>query len=148
MESFAALLSDHARIAGSAAALRLAASGTSDAAEACGAIATLSRQLRAHLIAEDRAVYRRLLACRDRGVVETARAARRSFATLARDWRRYVTTWTPAAIDADPAGFGGATAALLDRLDARIVFENEALYPLAVGLADLPLRSPPAAVAA
>jgi hypothetical protein len=148
MESFVALFSDHARIADSAAALRLVARGTPDAAEACGAIVTLSRQLRAHLIAEDRAVYRRLLACRDRGVAETARAARRGFATLARDWRAYVKAWTPAAIETDPAGFSAATAVLLDRLDARIVFENETLYPLAVCLADLPLRGSPAAAAA
>lgn len=144
MESFAGLFSEHVEIARRAAALRLATRGAIDAAETRDAITALSRSLRAHLIAEDRAVYRRLLACRDRGVAETARAARRSFATLAYDWRRYVARWTPDAIDADPAGFATATEALLDRLTARIVFENEKLYPLAVGLADLPLRSPPA----
>lgn len=147
MESFAGLFADHAEIARSAATLRRAAHEATDAAAARDAIAMLSRQLRAHLIAEDRAVYRRLLACRDHGVAETARAARRSFATLARGWRGYVVRWTSDAIAADPAGFAAATAALLDRLDARIVFENENLYPLAVGLADLPLRSRAAAAA-
>lgn len=145
MESFAGLFSEHAEIARHAAALRLATRAAIDAAEARGAITALSRQLRAHLIAEDRAVYHRLLACRDRGVAETARAARGSFATLAHDWCRYVARWTLEAIEPDPAGFAAATEALLDRLDARILFENEKLYPLAVGLADLPLRGRAAA---
>jgi hypothetical protein len=148
MKSFAGLFSEHVEIACRAAALRGATRAAIDAAETRGTITALSQALRAHLIAEARAVYRRLLACRDRGVAETARAARRSFATLAYDWRRYVARWTPEAIDADPAGFAAATEALLDRLDARIVFENEKLYPLALGLADLPLRSHPAPAAA
>lgn len=145
MESFAALYSDHVEIVRVAAQLRFEAHCAIDAGAARAAIAALSHLLRAHLIAEDRAVYRRLLACRDEGVADTARAARQSFATLAREWRRYVARWTAEAIAADRAGFAAATAALLDRLNARVVFENETLYPLAVGLADLPLRGRAAA---
>lgn len=142
MESVAALFSDHAEIARRARQVRDEAQrGAAAAVEAQQAIGSLSQLLRAHLVAEDRVVYRRLLACRDCGVAEMARAARQSFATLARDWRRYAMRWTAAAIVADSETFLSATEAMLRQLEARIAFEDETLYPLAVGLADLPLRA-------
>jgi hemerythrin-like domain-containing protein len=144
MESVAALFSEHAEITRHAHQVRGAARrGMDGAADAHQAIASLSRLLRAHLVAEDRMVYRRLLTCRDRGVAETARAARQGFATLARDWRRYAGRWTAEAIAQDAAAFAAESEALLQRIEARIVFEDETLYPLALGLADLPLRANP-----
>lgn len=141
MESFASLAADHAGIARDAAEIRRQAACGADAADtARAAIVVLSDHLRDHLMAEDSVVYRRLLACRDEGVADTARAARRSFATLAHDWQWFVSHWTMEAINEDPVAFSTDTAALLDRLDARIAFEEGALYPLAVGLADLPLH--------
>lgn len=141
MESFARLLSEHTVIICRVAELRQAVRRGSDGSDdARHAIAALSTLLREHFAGEDRVVYRRLLKCRDSGIVEGAQAARRNFATLARDWHRYADQWTDAAIKADPAAFAAITEALLDRLDARVAFEDQTLYPLAVGLADLPLR--------
>jgi hypothetical protein len=140
MLSFERLIREHRLIAQLSARLRHALADGVAAGDAHAALHALSDCLIAHLRAEDSEIYPRLMVSRDAGAAHAARQAIERFHTLASDWMAHVDRWGTAAIARDRAGFDADTLAILDRLDARIVQENELLYPMALNAAHLPLR--------
>ncbi|WP_136942375.1 hemerythrin domain-containing protein [Sphingomonas baiyangensis] len=138
--SFERLIREHRAIAELATVLRATIADDAAPDVMCAALEALSDQLVSHLATEDADIYPQLMLSADEGAAAAAREAIAAFETLAADWRDYAAHWTSGAIEADCEGFAEATAAILDRLDARVRSENELLYPMALRAAHIRLR--------
>lgn len=110
------------------------------------AIAPLRDELRdtliRHLKCEDWALYPRLKASGDPGLLELARGFVAEIGHLAGDFAAYDAKWTPARIAAEWTGFRRETAVLMKALQARIESEERDLYPVVerLGNARVPAR--------
>jgi hypothetical protein len=137
--SYARLIDEHAEIAARAEQLAsVTAFGEAGAVRA--ALDTLADALVDHLATEDREIHPRLMASTDSTTRLEAGAARRRYETLADDWIALIEHWTEGRIAADRDGFAAASAALIDRLHARIREEDDLLYPAALATGQMALR--------
>ncbi len=140
MYSFEQLIREHAEITALARTLTRAIEAGADADAQHAALTALADDLADHLAREDADIYPQLMLSADEGAASAARDAVRRFETLAADWVAYLARWPRDAIETNPQGFAEASAAILDRLAARIKVENDLLYPLALRAAQITLR--------
>ncbi|WP_294260136.1 hemerythrin domain-containing protein [uncultured Sphingomonas sp.] len=137
--SYARLIGEHAEIASRAARLTTA-NARGEAAAVREALDELADALIEHLANEDREIHPRLMAARDGGVRISAQEARVRYETLATDWIALISDWPTARIAADRDGFAAESAALIDRLHARIREEDDLLYPAALASGQMALK--------
>lgn len=102
-----------------------------DAALVRRELSTLVGTLTVHLAVEDEAVYPRLIGHSDQDVRDLAKRFVDEMGDLRAQLSAYTQRWpTAGAIQMDPSAFTDETRALLEALRARIVAEDDQLYPL------------------
>ena len=138
--SLATLLDDHDRIEDAIAALRLAVdTAATDTAVIIGLRTDLAEVIDAHVAREDGVIYPEVKLA-DGPLSPAARGFSADFDVLRGEWNRYLGEWPGTRVTDDPAGFAGATHAMMARLSDRLARENECLYPRALREGALPLR--------
>lgn len=104
---------------------------------------TLAGALHQHSAQEDDRLYPMLLRHRDESVRSMARAIREEFGVIYASVEVYLGVWSRiGAIEEDPAHFVGETRNVLATLRRRIAREDDELYSLIDGLADVRSADP------
>lgn len=102
-------------------------------ADACRRkLAAFAGALRVHAAMENEALYPRLLEHPSPAVRQAARRMLDEYGELYDEFHAFLSGWpTAAAIRADPPRFARETRRVFRRLGARMLEENDTLYPLA-----------------
>lgn len=100
-------------------------------ADLASARSALRTTLVRHLKCEDWALYPRLRASGEPGLVRLTRAFELEMGDLADNFAAYDDKWTAARVAADRAGFCRETRIVFDLLGRRVEREERELYPLA-----------------
>ncbi|WP_164857176.1 hemerythrin domain-containing protein [Sphingomonas crocodyli] len=142
MHDFHTLMIEHDRLDRLAIELLEIVAGEPDPATALAVRADLSVTLDDHLSKEDGFLYDRLLGNAEEDCYPArVREFHSCFAALAADWKDYLQLWDNECVSADWTGFVSETAAMMERLRARIKAENDLLYPLALQKNHIRLRA-------
>jgi hemerythrin-like domain-containing protein len=95
-------------------------------------LAKLTGLLRIHFVQEDRTLYPYMIASSNPAASETAHAFSAEMGGLSQVFEAFARKWTSSeAILGDAVGFRRESGSVFAALGARIVRENEELYPLA-----------------
>jgi len=96
-------------------------------------LADLSFAVSDHLSVEDRTVYTRLIAAKDKESVRVELDFEQSFQALRADWLAYLADWTSSDnVELDWDSFVIETRAMMPRLRQRVREETNLIYPVAL----------------
>lgn len=136
------LLDEHDRIDALAeVVVALAAAPSPDMPATTTALATLATLVTEHLRAEEIALYPMLVDIVPNPHLRDAARAAANFEGLRADWLDFLGEWTPDCVESDWIGFGEASRTILARLRARVEWETAVIYPYALRLGVIRLRS-------
>lgn len=112
------------------------------AIDAFNALRRLSACLDEHLAGEASFLYTDQLRAETSRLETEIAAFERDFEDLKQEWALYLHEWTPDNIAIDWRNYSHATLWIMNRLRARIMQENDILYPLALQQSRIRLRDP------
>jgi len=141
MGSFDHLVKEHDRLGLLAHRLLVMAEGEPDVDALVELRTSLAIELAHHCAKEDGFVYPALIADADYQVSQIAKNFIHEFKDIATVWASYLDGWSTARIAENWDGFRAETRLMVKRLQDRIYRENNELYPLALQVGAIRLRS-------
>lgn len=108
--------------------LAIVAAPVADAAAIAGLRWRIAQTLLNHCVDEDRAVYDRLLVSGDAAATALAWRYRQEFGALGAAYANYISDWPVDRINRNWIGFRADTEAVMAKLAARILCEEQELY--------------------
>jgi hypothetical protein len=137
MTDISKLCEEHRKLEALAAQmLRIVAGAAADAAAIAGLRWRLAQALLDHCADEDRSVYDRLLASGDAVATAVAWRYRQEFGALGAAYAHYISDWPVDRINRNWIGFRADTEAMMAKLAARVLCEEQELYAHAERIAE------------
>ncbi|MCP5398641.1 MAG: hypothetical protein R3E11_03915 [Sphingobium sp.] len=141
METISRLIAEHEAMDDMASSLmELARSPVPLADEAFALMRRLAGCLDEHLAAEAGFLYANHYRAQPNRLEEEVIAFERDFQNLQEEWELYMSEWTVDNMSIDWRNFDHATQSVMQRFCARLMQENEILYPLALHYGRIRLR--------